>query len=291
MAPQPRAHGLDGRLTVRRLLHLWRVYAYLDLLFMTKDVRRSATFWLSDVAISVAVVSGAMLIPERFGGIGVWSKHEIGFMLGFGLFVSGVLDVFFGYNVKFISRRIGRGQLDHSLLQPHSLLTTLVTEGFVPLSGLCALLPGIGLLLWSATRLGLDISAGWAVLFVGQALGAGAIVMSFHVIWGTAAFWAPRGAEEISSSTNHMLDQLRQFPLDGVGTAVLTGLMTVLPVGFLAWYPSRALLGLEQSPYAFALTPLAGLAFVVVATFAFRGGLAHYARTGSARYSDFGHRR
>ena len=276
---------------MRRILRLWRVYAYLDLLFMTKDVRRSATFWLSDLAISVAVVTGALIIPERFGGIGEWSKHEIAFMLGFGLFVHGVLDVFFGYNVRFISRRIGRGQLDHTLLQPHSVLTTILTEGFVPLSGLCALVPGMALLVWSGLRLGLAPTPDWLLLFLLQALGAGAVFMGFQFIWGIAAFWAPRGAEEISSSTNGILDQLRQFPLDGLGAAARTGLMTVLPIGFLAWYPSRALLGLERSPYASALTPLAGLLLLLAATIAFRGGLAHYARTGSARYSDFGHRR
>ena len=276
---------------MRRILRLWGVYAYLDLLFMTKDFRRSATFWLSDFAISVAVVTGAMLIPERFDGIGEWSKHQIAFMLGFGLLVHGLLDVFFGYNVKFISRRVGRGQLDHTLLQPHSILTTILTEGFVPISGLCALLPGLALLLWSGTQLGLAPTPTWLLLFLVQVISVGAITISFHFIWGTTAFWAPRGAEEISSSTNHMLDQLRQFPLDGLDAAARTGLMTVLPIGFLAWYPSRALLGLERSELAFALTPLAGLAFLLAATIAFRGGLNRYARTGSARYSDFGHRR
>lgn len=276
---------------MRRILRLWRVYAYLDLLFMTKDVRRSATFWLSDLAISVAVVTGAMIIPERFGGIGDWSKYQIGFMLGFGLFVTGILDTFFGYNVRFISRRIGRGQLDHSLLQPHSLLTTLVSEGFVPLSGLCAVLPGLAMIVWSSSRMGIQPSLNWLLLFALQSLSAAVMFMSFQFIWGSTAFWAPRAAEEVSSSTNRMLDQLRQFPLESVGPVALGGLMTILPVGFLAWYPSRALLGLETSAYAFALTPLAGLAFLLVAVIVFRRGLQQYARTGSARYSDFGHRR
>jgi ABC-2 type transport system permease protein len=177
------------------------------------------------------------------------------------------------------------------LLQPHSVLTTILTEGFVPISGLCALAPGAALLLWAGARLGLQPTPEWLLLFMLQVLGVAAITMAFHFTWGTTAFWAPRGAEEISSSTNRILDQLRQFPLDGLGPAARTGLMTVLPIGFLAWYPCRSLLAMERSPVAAALTPLAGLAFLLVATIAFRGGLAHYARTGSARYSDFGHRR
>jgi ABC-type uncharacterized transport system permease subunit len=199
--------------------------------------------------------------------------------------------MFFGYNIKFISRRIGRGQLDHTLLQPHSVATGLLTEGFVPFSGFSALVPGLGLMAWATPQLGLSPTPAWLALLLLQLVASGAIVLSFHFIWGSLAFWAPRGAEELSMSTNRMLDQLRQFPLDSVGPAVRSGLMTILPVGFAAWYPCRALLGLEGSPAALAVTPLAGLLFVALATLAFRRGLAHYARTGSSRYSDFGHRR
>ena len=115
--------------------------------------------------------------------------------------------------------------------------------------------------------------------------------MAFHFIWGTLAFWAPRGAEEVNSETNHLLSQLRPFPLDGIGALGQVGLLTIVPVGFLAWYPSRALLGVDPSSATLAVTPLAGLVFAVAATIVFRLGLAHYARTGSSRYSDFGHRR
>jgi ABC-2 type transport system permease protein len=276
---------------VRRLLRLWRAQAYLDLLFLTQDPRRAGTFVASDTIITVATFGATLLVAERFGGIGDWSKPQVVFMLGYGLLVHGLLDAFFGYNIKFISRRIGRGQLDHTLLQPHSVATALLTEGFMPFSGSSALVPGVGLLLWSSADLGLAATPAWLALLLLQVLASAAVVLSFHFVWGTLAFWAPRGAEELSMSTNRMFDQLRQFPLDGVGSAVRGGLLTLLPVGFAAWYPCRALLGLDGSPAALALTPLAAFLFVGLATFAFGRGLQHYARTGSSRYSDFGHRR
>ena len=60
--------------------------------------------------------------------------------------------------------------------------------------------------------------------------------------------------------------------------------------GFVAWLPSRALLGLDSHTYAVAVTPLAALAFVAVAIWLFRKGMTHYARTGSQRYLSMGHR-
>ena len=88
-----------------------------------------------------------------------------------------------------------------------------------------------------------------------------------------------------------MMSQLKPFPLDGAGALLTGGLLTVLPAGFVAWYPCRALLGLDPRPYAVAVTPLAAAALLAVALGIFRKGLTHYARTGSQRYSSFGHRR
>ena len=39
------------------------------------------------------------------------------------------------------------------------------------------------------------------------------------------------------------------------------------------------------------VTPVAALLFSLLATLLFQRGLKHYGRTGSQRYTDFGHRR
>lgn len=277
--------------TLVGLLRLWRVYVYLDLLFVARDTRRFCIFLISDTTIALTLMTAAFLLAERFGGIGPFTKLQVAFMLGYGQVLVGLLEILFGYNISYISRRVGRGQLDHSLVQPHSLLTTFLTEGFAPLAGLGLFLPGAVLLVWAASSLGIELTPRWLALFLLLLLASGAIEMAFHFTWGALAFWAPRGAEEVSSETHHLLGQLRPFPLDGIGPAGQGALLSIVPVGFLAWYPSRALLGLDTSVLGLALTPVAAVASVAIATLVFRRGLAHYAQTGSTRYTDFGHRR
>jgi ABC-2 type transport system permease protein len=104
------------------------------------------------------------------------------------------------------------------------------------------------------------------------------------------AFWAPRAAEEISSSATHLLDQLKPFPLDGLSPLLLGGLMTVVPVGAMAWSPCRALLGIDSAAYAGWITPLIAFTLSLIAIGIFRKGMQHYEQTGSQRYSNFGHR-
>jgi ABC-2 type transport system permease protein len=212
-------------------------------------------------------------------------------MLGFAAVSTGLLEVFFSFNVRFISRRIGRGQLDHNLIQPMPMLVVLLTEGFMPFSGAAQLVPGTFLLLWSGSRLDLPLTPEWLALFVANLLASSAISLSYSFVWGSLAFWAPRAAEEVSTTAIRAMEQLKSFPLEGAGSLLLTGLVSAVPVGLIAWYPSRALLGLAQSPTAAYLTPMAGLVALAVAAGTFKRGLARYLRIGSTRYLAFGFRR
>jgi ABC-2 type transport system permease protein len=279
------------RSTIMRLLRLWRVSAYLDFLWMTRDAKQFLLYFSSDLVLNVAAVTAIFLLAERFQGIGAWSKPQVLFMLGYAATVKGILELFFGYNVLCISRRLGRGQLDHTLVQPQPLWMALLTEGFVPFSGSAVLLTGLGLLLWATSHLAVAVTAAWLGWLALNLAASTVVVLSFTFLCGSLAFWAPRGAEEINSSSLGLLYQLSFFPLDGLGPGLLGGLMTVLPVGFVAWYPCRALLGLGDPSRGTALTCLAAALFAVLAVRVFREGLRQYGRTGSQRYLSFGHRR
>jgi len=119
------------------------------------------------------------------------------------------------------------------------------------------------------------------------------VLLAFQFAWGSLAFWAPRAAEEISSSTMRLMTQLVKYPLDGLSAGLTSGLLTVLPVGFLAWAPCRALLGQAAGIGWMGMewaTPAAALVFALAAAWVWREGMRHYARVGSQRYSGRGFR-
>lgn len=276
--------------SLARVFRLWGLYARLDLIWVLRDFRWFVRWTVAALVTALGGVAAALLLAERFGGIGEWSKLQVVFLLGYGLLVSGLLGTFFDYNVLYISRRLGRGQLDHTLIQPQPIWMSLLTDGFAPLSGSGSLLPGVGLLAWAITGLGLRITPVWLTLFGVSVFASTVVVLSFSVIWGSLAFRAPRAAEEISTSAMRIMDEIRVFPLDGVG-AVLTGsLLSVLPVGFVAWLPCRVLLGLDTGDPAAWMTPGAGLIMGTVATMVFLAGIRYYFRNGSQRYDALGHR-
>jgi ABC-2 type transport system permease protein len=276
--------------TLVRLLRLWRLYATMDLLWTLRDLPTVLTFLVSDLVITMAAVTGTFLLSERFGGIGRWNADQVLFMLGYALLASGLPDFWFNYNVSFISRRIGRGQLDHSLIQPLPLWMAFLTEGFAPVSAGMNVVPGLAVLFVAGARLRLAPSPGWLALLLLNLLASVAILLALQFAWGSLAFWAPRAAEEINSSTDKLFRQLMRFPLDSLAPALAAGLVTALPVGLLAWYPARALLGLDRAALAVFVTPAAAVVAVTLAAWVFRRGLRQYGRTGSQRYLSLGHR-
>lgn len=288
--PPPPSAILRFQSSAWRLLRLWKMYAVLDFTLLMSNMRFALVWYISDTVVNLAMVAALLLLAERFSGLGAWSKDQVVFMLGYATVVSGVMNILFGYNVLIISRRLGRGQLDHTLIQPQPLWMSLLTEGFMPVSSSSTLLAGLGLLAWALARLHLSITPGWLALLALNLAASSAIVVACSFLSGSLAFWAPRAAEEISSAATRLFDQLTPFPLDGLAPLLRGALLTLLPIGFVAWYPSSALLGFNLSGWAGWLTPLAALVFAGLAALVFRKGMRHYGRTGSQRYSSLGHR-
>jgi len=277
--------------TLARLFRLWRLYARLDLYFVTRSFRTFVVWYVTDMIFGVSAISGMLLLAERFAGIGVWNKEQGLFLLGYAATVTGLLEIFFGFNVAFISRRLGRGQFDHTLIQPQPVWMALLTEGFTPFAGSATLVPGAALLAWAILHLHRTLSPGWLAMLLVSLVASTAIFLAFQYALGSLAFWAPRAAEEINSSSANLMGQLKAFPLDGLRVLLMGGLLTVLPVGFVAWAPCRYLLGLTPGFRAGFATPLAALLLGALAALLFAKGMSHYGRTGSQRYSSFGHRR
>src|SRR5579862_2713708 len=95
----------------RKLPRLWALHARLDLLWVLRDFKMFLMWTFADSIMTVAGVTAMWLLSERFGGIGHWTRTQVLFLLGYGAVVTGIVDTFFGFNVAYVSRRVGRGQL------------------------------------------------------------------------------------------------------------------------------------------------------------------------------------
>lgn len=276
---------------IRTLCRLWRLYGSMDLRWLLQDWASVIIVVLSETLQNVSSMAGVLLLAIRFGGVGGLSADEVLFMLGFYELASGLGWMLFGnYNVIHISRRIGRGQVDHMLIQPRPLWMQLLTEGFMPFSGCHGMLIGLALTIIAVTRLQLPLSPVWFLLLGYHIIIHIVLQLSQSALWGSMAFWQPVACEEISSMFIDLNNQLGKFPLFGLPAWLMSILHSVLPIGLLAYLPALALLREMGHEVQIALPFIVAALFVTAAVICFQKGLNHYAQHSCNRYKEMGHR-
>jgi ABC-2 type transport system permease protein len=247
----------------------------------------------ADLLSNIAAVSAVFLLAWRFNGVGGMSRWDVLFMLGYVTCVTGFYQLFFtGCNTGHISRRIGRGQVDHMLVQPLPLPVQLATEGFIPFTGSQNLLFGTGIIVWALRGMGRQTGLLWLLGFGGYLFVSAAIIVGLSYLFSSLAFRWQVAFEEISSTVvDDLTGVLSNYPLSGMPLPVQWTLITVVPAGLLGWFPACALLG--KTPLGLSVLYPLVVAVVVwaLAALAFRKGLKYYVQIGSNRYSPGGHRR
>lgn len=276
---------------IRSVLQLLRLYARMDLNWVLQDFKAALIVICAETINNLSAVSGILLLALRFGGAGGLNTDEILLMLGFFELADGLCYMLFGgFNILHISRRIGRGQVDHMLIQPRPLMVQLLTEGFMPVSGSGGFLIGILLTALAWSRLQLEVTLLRLALLLLYTACHILLTLGQSFLFGSAAFRTPVASEELSTMILDLNRQLGRFPLFGLPRWLLGLLCTVLPVGLLAYLPSLALLG-RLSGAALALPVCAAAAFMLAAAAAFRAGMRHYLQYSCNRYKGMGHRK
>jgi ABC-2 type transport system permease protein len=276
---------------INRIFGLLAISAKMDLVWLLRDTRYAITAILADIISNISVVSGVYLIALRFRGIVGMSVDEVLFMMAYSTITTGLFILFGSGNNIHVSRIIGRGQLEHMFIQPLTLRMQLFTCGFAPFTGSMNFLIGCVLLATAINRLHLQITLLWIIRLTLYVVATMTIIVARAYLVSSAAFYAPVAAEEISSTAIEGTWQLSTFPLSGIPVFIQVPLLTLLPEGLMAWFPSLCLLG--KPPLNFSeYCPLAyALIIALAANFTFRKGLHYYVRKSSNRYVPYGFRR
>ncbi|MBR6570880.1 MAG: ABC-2 family transporter protein [Clostridia bacterium] len=276
---------------VKSVFRLLKLYAKMDLTWLIQDWVNVIIILFSETLQNLSGMAGVLLLAVRFGGVGGLSTDEVLLLLGFFELADGLAFVLFGnYNVMHISRRIGRGQIDHMLIQPRPLWMQLLTEGFMPFSGSYGLIIGVILTCIAISRLQITLTPLWFLLLGYYVLIHMALRLSQSALYGAAAFWRPVACEEISSMIIDLNNQLGKFPLFGLPAWLTAILHTVLPVGLLAYLPALALLREMGHSVEITLPFIIAALFVTAAVICFQKGLKHYEIHSCNRYKEMGHR-
>jgi len=264
----------------------------MDLAWLLRDRTFAILAIFADMISNLSSVTGVFLLAWRFDGIGGMSRFEVLFMLAYATIITGIFQTFCsGGNTGHISRRIGRGQLEHMFIQPMSLPSQLATEGFIPFSGSSNLISGIIMMIIATANLGIPLPWWWVLSLISNLMVTFAIILGNSYLASSLTFYAPVQAEEISSYVIDAFGHISTFPLSSMPLRLQIPLITFIPTGLLAWFPTLALFG--NAPFNLpAWYPLLfAMVLWVIAMYFFRKGLNYYVKKGINRYHPMGHRR
>lgn len=280
---------------IKQVFRMFGIYGKLDLLWFLRDTKYCLLQIVADVVSSAGAVLGAFLLSERLNGFGGMNRGQMLFMLGYAISVDGMYMLLFGAsNTGMMSRVIGRGQLDHNMIQPVPLWIQILTEGFAPCSGVGLLVCGLGTVSYAVSLLYQELSAIWIVLMMFLLLCSCSVIFSTVTLISCMAFYAPAAAEEICCVGRNLFDQLKSYPMGGLGGVWQVVFTVIVPVGATAWIPSMALSGAGYGQNilwsAAGLTAAVAALLLLITLFVFKKGINYYAVNGSPRYTGFGHR-
>lgn len=267
------------------------IHAKLDFAWLVRDTRFALLAVVSDFIANLSSFGSIWLLAWQFDGVGNMDKYEVLFMLGYLIVVNSLLDTFGGQNNFFISRIIGRGQLEHVLIMPVSVKVFLLTSGFIPFTGgFFGILTGIGAMGWALSVLQIQVGFWWLLRTCVHLVLSAAVIICVNYLFAVMAFYAPVAAEEINMYSNELIRDLGKYPLSGMPGQIAGLLLTAFPAGLLAWLPARLLLGRADIGKGYLI--IAGVTAVLffITKYLFKKGFQYYVKTGSNRYLPYGFR-
>jgi ABC-2 type transport system permease protein len=224
-------------------------------------------------------LAGAMFLPTVFARIPAlagWTPAEAICVYAMVVVAEGVGSLFFEGTWR-LAQMINSGALDYLLVRPYPVALQVMSSA-LGMNGLGNLTLGLGLL-----GIGLaNVDTTWTVSRIAGALALFASALLVRVALNLAAngvsFWLVSPSSALALSL-HALGDLARYPVV-VYTKGLRTLLTVVPVGFVSFFPAAHAFGRGSSGAIGAFTPVVAATCVALAALVFRAGVRRYESTG-----------
>ncbi len=260
-----------------RYLQIWLAsarYSIVRTLMFRFDFFLWATVELFWMSVNLLMIS---VIYDHTNSIAGWSKYEMLLLVGTSLLVQRFLMGFFWSSIFELGRNIRSGYFDFFLAQPGNILFMASTRK-LDLDGILNSFVAMGVVAYSAHRLGLHPSAADLALYAVMIACGLVIHYSMLVLSISVAFWitSAQGIEGIYFT----LSEFSRLPREAFRGLASLVFVWLLPVVVVSNAPAQTLLHGFQPVWALALLA-AALLWLGAAVFVFHRGLRRYSSASS----------
>jgi len=239
-----------------------------------------ADFIISSVGMffsSLATLSVFWIILQSVPDLAGWSLMEMIFIYAFYMIAVSPMQILFdhAWQIRF---HVQQGTFLKYYFRPLNMMFYYMSEMF-DLKGITQLVVGIGLLIYSSTQLNVHWTLLRVLLLFITLISASLVQISIIVSASCAAFWIIDSYSVLGLAWR--LREFAPYPMtifDGVFRFTFT---YIIPIGFVAFYPSQLFLRPEDVSPLIYFSPIIGIGLFALTYLIWTKGVNSYTGTGS----------
>ena len=239
-------------------------------------------WWIMFLTVVITVISeptAIILMFNRFGNIGDWTLERILLIYAIAITSFGLAESFCRGFDYFPYRMVRGGEFDRLLLRPKTLFTQ-VAASYFHIHRFARVLTGMGIVLWSCSRLGVGFNLHNAMILAfalvgGMLMYAGVFVMSSGI-----SFFTIGAVDWIYIFTNASCESTR-IPVDHMPRVMRNMFTFFMPMLVISYFPASAIGGWGGAAWRGWLALPAGALFLCASMLIWKIGVRHYKSVGS----------
>ena len=267
-------------MTQRGLRFYLRIYGKILAQDLKSKMSYRADYIISTIGMICTNIAGFIsfwILFSRFPSINGWGYYEILFLYGFSLVSLTPVQCFFDNNWS-LRQYVYSGDFIKYCFRPINLFFYFQSEVF-DVKGLGQLAFGLGTLIFAWVKLGLGFSVLMILKMIVFLLTASLIMIALQNAAAATCFWI--------QNSFYVLDLVMRFkdyakyPIT-IFNSVFRFIFTfVIPIAFIAYYPSLVILRPDAVPVLSWISPVIGLVFFWLSYRFWMFGALKYSGTGS----------
>lgn len=239
-----------------------------------------ADFIISTIGMIFTNIAGFIsfwILFRSFPEINGWGYHEILFLYGFSLISLTPVQCFFDNNWS-LRIYVYSGDFIKYCFRPINLFFYYQSEVF-DIKGLGQLAFGLGTLIYSWSKLGLPVTLFALIKTAVFLITASLIMIALINASAATCFWLTNSFYVMDMA--HKLKDYARYPIT-IFSPVFRFIFTfIIPIAFIAYYPSLVILRPDEIPILSWLSPLFGCLFFYLSYKFWMLGAMKYSGTGS----------
>ncbi len=257
-----------------------RLYFIIEAQYIKARMQYRADFIISSIGMLFSTLATLGIFWVLFNSIpslAGWTFMEMVFIYAFYMIAISPMQILFDHTWN-LRIHIQQGTFLKYYFRPLNMMFYYMSEMF-DLKGLTQLVAGILLLIYSSIQLGIEWSPLKVLLLFMTLFGAALVLISIIVAAGCAAFWIVNSFPVLGLAWK--LREFSPYPLsifDGFFRFTFTFIM---PIGFIAFYPSQMFLRPDQVDPLVYFSPLVGILMFSLTYWLWTKGVNGYNGTGS----------